>query len=77
MLDAREHALVARLAADYKRFLKPGPMNRSLRTVQALLTRLVPGKLLTLSRDAIDAAAEYEFIKAAIERATRGFGQLT
>jgi hypothetical protein len=37
----------------------------------------VPGKLLTLSRDAIDAAAEYEFIKAAMERATRGFGQLT
>lgn len=77
VLDARELALIPKLAADYCKFAEPGRLARWMSKAQESVLRVTPGKLLKLARDVVDTATEFEFIKMAFAHAARGFGELT
>jgi hypothetical protein len=77
LLDARERALVAQLAEAYQEFTKPGRLRSSLEHVHKLLSVIAPKKLVTLGRDAIDAAMETRLVMLALKHAAAGFGHLS
>jgi len=77
ILDARELAMIPKLASQYEKFASPGRIARSLAKVQKFIVLLTPQKVRELASRAVDAAMDTELIKLALNHASKGFGELT
>lgn len=77
IIDKKEEELIEKLTEDYKIFISPGKVSKSLQKLRDGIVKITPDKLIKLATTAIDTATEWEFIKAALEHAGRGFTELS
>ncbi len=77
ILDAREESLIAKLQKDFEGFIKPGPVERGLKTITGAVGRLIPQKLKGVFSSAKAAAGNWQLVKQTLDIAAKGFQTLT
>ena len=76
MLDPRELELIEKLTEDYKAFTSPGLVSKVAERLRTGIIKLTPEKLRKKAIEAVNKAADWEFIKKALHQSARGFAVL-